>query len=430
MALTKVTSDGITDGTIINADVNASAAIAGTKISPDFGSQAISTTNDSITIGDSIIHSGDTNTKIRFPAADTFSVETAGSQRLSITSGGDINIHNTTAASTTDPITVDLGGQFTANASITQANLKLKLYHNGSNGDATGITASATGLSYVSSHTTDHIFYTVPSSINSLEEKVRITSAGNVGINDTSPTAELSVAATAPHIDIGAAGGTRMKIGYEGNNCFFGGTASTAMFIWKQNVDAEGHPQASGSEIMRLDSDGKLLIGMSNASTVTQGMMFDAGGESSIFRTSGINLLIGGGQSGQKLVEFRHDGSAIGNISKSGTTGIAYNTSSDYRLKENVVAISDGITRLKTLKPSRFNFKVDTGTTVDGFLAHEVTAVPEAITGTKDAVDSNNNPVYQAIDQSKLVPLLTAALQEAIAKIEVLETEVAALKAS
>ena len=70
----------IADGAVNNAKVNASAAIAGTKISPDFGSQAISTTNDSVTIGDSIIHSGDTNTKIRFPAADTVSFETGGSE--------------------------------------------------------------------------------------------------------------------------------------------------------------------------------------------------------------------------------------------------------------------------------------------------------------------------------------------------------------
>ena len=92
-------------------------------------------------------------------------------------------------------------------------------------------------------------------------------------------------------------------------------------------------------------------------------------------------------------------------------------------------SLKEIITRLKTLKPYRFNFKADVTTTVDGFFAHEVTAVPEAITGEKDAVDSDNNPVYQGIDQSKLVPLLTAALQEAITQIETLETKVAALEA-
>ena len=107
---------------------------------------------------------------------------------------GDINVHNTTATSTTDPVTLDLGGQFTANASITQANLKLKLYHNGSNGDAQGITASASGLSYVSSHTTDHIFYTVPSSINSLVERLRINSSGFIGMGgNTNPTNVLHI---------------------------------------------------------------------------------------------------------------------------------------------------------------------------------------------------------------------------------------------
>jgi hypothetical protein len=74
-------------------------------------------------------------------------------------------------------------------------------------------------------------------------------------------------------------------------------------------------------------------------------------------------------------------------------------------------------------------FIADPDTTVDGFLAHEAQAiVPECVTGAKDAVDADGNPVYQGIDQSKLVPLLTAALQEAIAKIETLEAEVAALK--
>jgi len=107
-----------------------------------------------------------------------------------------------------------------------------------------------------------------------------------------------------------------------------------------------------------------------------------------------------------------------------GSSSTAYNTSSDYRLKENEVAISDGITRLKTLKPYRFNFKNEPSKTVDGFFAHEVSpAVPEAITGEKDGTE------MQGIDQSKIVPLLTAALQEAITKIETLETKVAALEA-
>jgi hypothetical protein len=87
------------------------------------------------------------------------------------------------------------------------------------------------------------------------------------------------------------------------------------------------------------------------------------------------------------------------------------------------------VDRLNQLQVHRFNFIADPDKTVDGFIAHEAQAVvPECVTGTKDAVDADGNPVYQGIDQSKLVPLLTAALQEAIGRIETLEAKVAALE--
>ena len=104
-------------------------------------------------------------------------------------------------------------------------------------------------------------------------------------------------------------------------------------------------------------------------------------------------------------------------------TGTVTETS-DYRLKENEVAITDGITKVKTLKPYRYNLKAEPTETNIGFFAHEVAeTVPEAVTGLKDAVDADNNPIHQGIAYSHMVPLLTAALQEAVAKIETLETE-------
>ena len=146
----------------------------------------------------------------------------------------------------------------------------------------------------------------------------------------------------------------------------------------------------------------------------------------------GVTMRHGRGLSGYTgdMVSFlRADSTEVGKI-VIGASETGYNTNSDYRLKENQVSISDGITRLKSLKPYRFNFKDDPGVTVDGFFAHEVqSVVPNAITGTKDEVDEDNKPIYQSIDKSKLVPLLTAALQEAITKIETLETKVAALEA-
>jgi hypothetical protein len=136
-----------------------------------------------------------------------------------------------------------------------------------------------------------------------------------------------------------------------------------------------------------------------------------------------INKFDWNGGDDDRFMDFRvNGGSTVGTITyNNATSGTNYNTTSDYRLKENVVAITDGIERLKQLNASRFNFIGNTAV-VNGFIAHEVQdVVPEAVTGEKDAVDADGNPRYQSIDQSKLVPLLTAALQEAIAKIETLE---------
>ena len=123
-----------------------------------------------------------------------------------------------------------------------------------------------------------------------------------------------------------------------------------------------------------------------------------------------------------EVIRFVHTSTDVGSIDIT-TSATSYNTSSDYRLKENVVAMSGATERLKQLAPKRFNFIADADTTVDGFLAHEVQAVvPEAITGTHNEVDNDGNPIYQGIDQSKLVPLLVATIQELEARIAALES--------
>jgi hypothetical protein len=127
-------------------------------------------------------------------------------------------------------------------------------------------------------------------------------------------------------------------------------------------------------------------------------------------------------------ISFSSPNGVVGSISTSGTA-TAYNTSSDYRLKENVVNLSGAIDRLNQLPVHRFNFIADPDRTVDGFIAHEAAeVVPECVTGSKDEMDENGNPAYQGIDQSKIVPLLTAALQEAIGEIESLKARVSELE--
>ena len=170
------------------------------------------------------------------------------------------------------------------------------------------------------------------------------------------------------------------------------------------------------TERMRILDNGSVLIG-----TVSQGgeggvtIMTNASQGAALIMFDRANTT-----NSSEVLRFENNNSTVGSITHDHTQTF-YNTTSDYRLKENATVISDGITRLKTLKPYRFNFKIDADKTLDGFFAHEVTAVPEAVTGTKDEVDSHNNPVYQGIDQSKLVPLLVAAVQELIGKVEALE---------
>ena len=211
---------------------------------------------------------------------------------------------------------------------------------------------------------------------------------------------------------------------------------------------------SSPTERMRIQNDGR--IGIANTLSGTQdlsGSRLSVYGNSSA-ATGSVPMAVHTANvaSERYMIVFFNGNGNVGNIRTNGSS-TSYNTSSDYRLKENVVGITDGITRVKQLQPKRFNFIADADTTVDGFLAHEAQAVvPEAISGTHNQVqvwdeseelpngvsvgdnkldeDGNTIPEYQSIDQSKLVPLLTAALQEAIAKIETLEAKVAALEAA
>lgn len=233
------------------------------------------------------------------------------------------------------------------------------------------------------------------------------------------------------------------------NASVFKSTGNTQLFL--QDTDASANDQfwglqVSGGEFniltcnddrasgfltpINIDSSGNPTIG---PATTTFRTTPGAGANGADIRADdsggGRIRLSRSGTDGATMISFINTNGEVGGIDTSGTS-TAYNTSSDARLKENVADMTGAIDRVKTLAPKRFNFIADADTTVDGFLAHEAqTVVPEAVTGTHNEVDEDGNPVMQGIDQSKLVPLLTGALKEAIAKIETLETKVAALEA-
>jgi hypothetical protein len=292
-------------------------------------------------------------------------------------------------------------------------------------------------------------------------EAMRIDSSGNVGIGTTSPSSQGKFVATggkagtntssAAFSTAGAGQGEDVDIALYST---FEGTADntprrTADIVAGYNGGAWGNEYLSfnvgnngssndarllTSEKVRITGSGNVLVGQTTTtvpglSNTTQGGAWSSNGTSlHLSRDSNAVAWFNRNATTGDIQSFRYNGSAVGSISVT-ASATAYNTSSDYRLKENVIGLSGAIDRVKLLKPSRFNFIVDPDTTVDGFVAHEVSdIVPEAVHGAKDAVDADGNPEYQGIDQSKLVPLLTAALQEALAKIDALEARVAALE--
>jgi len=181
------------------------------------------------------------------------------------------------------------------------------------------------------------------------------------------------------------------------------------------------------------DAIGFSTAGTENLRLSTTNLSFASGGSAvSASNLVGVSFMIFSGQgqlrvgnsstSAKNSVEFFNGNGQVGVIATNGSA-TAYNTSSDYRLKENVDYSWDATTRLKQLKPARFNFIVDdTNTLVDGFLAHEAQAVvPEAVHGTHNEVDDDGVAVMQGIDQAKLVPLLVKTILELEARITALE---------
>jgi hypothetical protein len=187
---------------------------------------------------------------------------------------------------------------------------------------------------------------------------------------------------------------------------------------------------ASPTERMRITSGGDVFIGTQTQDGTARLTIASDVGENTI----GVVASGGGSGAGYSYTAILSTGYAAyfitsagvaGNISCSGTS-TTYATSSDYRLKQAIQPIGNAITRFQLLNPVSFEW-IHNSERVDGFIAHEVQeVVPEAVVGEKDAVNEDGSIKSQGIDQSKLVPLLTAALQEAIAKIETLEARLTA----
>ena len=402
------------------------------------------TIGNSTTTGDNkLIFKNTSATLAEIRAADTATGSGAllftnnGSERMRIDSSGNVGI------GTSSPTVSNGKGLVIADA--TAARLKLCDTTTGE-GASDGVQLGHSGgIGFLFNHENEAFQFGTNNA-----ERMRIDSAGRLLIGTT--TEGHNQADNLTVSDSGNMGMTLRSTDSGECSIFFSdgtsGTPEYAGYVQYIHSDNSLRLATNATERMRLDANYNFLFGLTTANSFPTGNNF-----LQVNGVSGVSMTLGGHSGTHTVLQFRHNGATtVGSIVVDGSS-TTYNTSSDYRLKENLTNISDGITRVKQLKPKRFNFIVDADKTVDGFLAHEAsTVVPEAVTGEKDGLevwkekekdelpdgvsvgdnkldaDGNTIPEYQGIDQSKLVPLLTAALQEAIAKIETLETKVAALE--
>jgi len=249
---------------------------------------------------------------------------------------------------------------------------------------------------------------------------VTITTGQNVGIGNTTPTDYRLV------VDgEGSTGGFALKrtgtLSGSGALRLVGSSGAEALAF-----------SVNGTERMRITYDASILIAKTASSFSTAG--FEVAGDGSTYITKthadsgGAELYLNRLNVNGPTVYFYKDTSNVGNISVTGSA-TAYNTSSDYRLKEDIAPMVGALTTVSALKPVTYKWKLD-GSNGQGFIAHELAeVVPDCVTGEKDALDSEGNPQYQGVDVSFLVATLTAAIQELNAKVEAQATTIAELQA-
>jgi hypothetical protein len=269
-------------------------------------------------------------------------------------------------------------------------------------------------------------------------EQMRLTSTG-LGIGTSSPVGRLDVAGTAPTLNIrdtqqktwvtndtvgsldfytddlsgqGARAISRIRAVADASSA----SASGALTFWTCSTST------SASEKMRIDSSGNLLVGTTSLtvpldSSTNEGFIYENGAYIAVGRVSGTAAIFNRKVDDGAVVNIRSRGVDVGTISVT-SSSTAYNTSSDYRLKNTIAPMTGALAKVAQLKPCTYKWKAD-GSDGEGFIAHELAEVcPQAVTGEKDAVDAEGKPVYQGVDTSFLVATLTAAIKELKAEFD------------
>jgi Chaperone of endosialidase len=177
----------------------------------------------------------------------------------------------------------------------------------------------------------------------------------------------------------------------------------------------------NNTERARIDSSGNLLVGTTTAGSLTNTNSYILG-----VAVTGAALTVqhaSGTSSGVSYAQFAYNASIIGSITQAGTTGVLYNITSDYRLKEVIGPVTDAGARIDALEPIEYQWKSD-GSNTRGFLAHKFQEVyPQSVSGEKDAVDEEGNPKYQTMQAST-----SEVIADLIAEIQSLRKRLTALE--
>ena len=270
---------------------------------------------------------------------------------------------------------------------------------------------------------------------------VTIDTSQNVGIGTASPSQKLDVtgnarlnASSSPVLQLSESGTLRGSItGSSTTGLYFQTFSSTPMRF-----------DTDGLERMRINSSGDLLVGTTTTNGLITGIQASTSAYAGYFTSNytasnNANIMLWGRSGGAvtAAVRYKDSGTSMEFYSPTGHT-VAYTTSSDYRLKENVTPMTGALEKVSKLKPVTYTWKNGFGIgNSEGFIAHELQAVvPDCVTGEKDAVETytdeegneQTRPVYQGIDTSFLVATLTAAIQELKAELDATKAEVQALK--
>jgi len=255
---------------------------------------------------------------------------------------------------------------------------------------------------------------------------VTIDTSQRIGIGTSSPdTATLLTVAGAVTIT-GANSGhgaSRLKLGQDTTAIsqirFYGADNSTPGILQFTASSADGNV---GGERMRITSGGALCVGTTSA---TGAVRFIVESDTTTLNPMSVSNTRASAATDYSILFYRA-GNIVGSVQTS-LSATSFVTSSDYRLKENIVPMTGALAKVAQLNPVTYDWKA--GGSSQGFIAHELQAVvPDCVVGEKDEVDADGNIKPQGVDTSFLVATLTAAIQELKAELDATKAEVQALK--